>query len=93
MDLDVLKTYIQPEVLVLIPVLYIIGFMLRQTPNVPNWIDAWVKLVVAIVSCLFLVGVTIDAFIQGILIAGGATLMKDLIDRTAEGVEELKTKK
>lgn len=87
MDFEFLKTLIQPETLILIPVLYLIGIMIRKTPNIPNWVDAWVQLVVGIVACLFIVGSNVDAFIQGVLVAGAASLMTDLIDRTAQGVQ------
>lgn len=84
MGFEDLKTLIAPEVLVLIPVLYLIGLMIRQTPHVRSWIDAWINLFIAVIACGFIVGWTVDAFIQGVLVAGAASLMKDLIDRTAQ---------
>lgn len=84
MELDFLETYIQPEILVLIPVLYIIGLLLRQTEQIPIWTHAWIKTIIAIVACFLIIGLHIDAFIQGILISGAAVLMKDLIHKTAD---------
>lgn len=88
MDMDFLKTLIVPEVLILIPVLYLLGLWLRNTPNIPDWLDAWMNLVLAIIGCVAIIGFKTDAFIQGVLVAGAASLMKDLIDRTAEGVKQ-----
>lgn len=88
MDMDFLKTLIQPEVLILIPVLYLLGLWLRKTPHIPDWLDAWLHLVLAIIGCVALVGFNADAFVQAVLVAGAASLMKDLIDRTAAGVKK-----
>ncbi|MEH7114518.1 phage holin family protein [Neobacillus niacini] len=90
MDLDILKTFIKPESYIMIPVLYLIGLFLRQTPNIPIWTHAWIKVLIGVTSCMIYYGPTIQAFVQGILVAGAAVLIKDLIHKT---IDQTQTKK
>lgn len=89
MDMDFLATYIQPDSLALIPVLYLIGLFLRQSPQsaIPIWTHPWITLVVGVASCMGYYGPSITAFVQGVLVAGAAVLMKDLIHLTANGAK------
>ena len=40
--------YIRPDAFILIPVLYIIGMFLRQTPRIPFWSHSWIKVIFAV---------------------------------------------
>ena len=66
--------YITAEFLYLIPVLWIIGAIIRNVPGIKNWIIPFVLLVFGILFCVLLAGVTAAAVIQGILVAGAAVL-------------------
>lgn len=81
MELDVFATLINPESYVLIPVLYIIVLLLRQTPRVPSWTHAWIAIFISVVACFLYYGFMVQSFIEGVLVAGAAILAKDLIHR------------
>ncbi len=51
MDMDITE-YIRPDAFILVPVLYIIGIFLRQTPHIPFWTHSWIKLIFAVIACL-----------------------------------------
>ncbi len=62
--------YIVDEAYVLIPVLYVIGMMIKKIPKIPDWIIPFGLLVIAIPVAMALSGWTIQGAIQGVLVAG-----------------------
>ena len=82
--------YIRPDALILIPVLYIIGMFLRQTPRIPFWSHSWIKVIFAVIACLLHYGYQIESVIQGILATGAAVLSRDLLSITVNGIDQRK---
>lgn len=81
MEVSILESFVKPESMILIPVLYLIGLFLERTPKVSAWKIPWVQVIVGITFCLAYYGMIIDAVVQGILVAGVAVLMRDLIHK------------
>lgn len=81
MDIAILESFIKPESVILIPVLYLIGLLLDRTPHVPSWMTPWVQVFVGVTFCLIYYGLIIQAVVQGILVAGAAVLTNDLIHK------------
>lgn len=79
--------YIEPEVFILVPVLYLIGMFLRQTPFIPQWTHPWIILIVADIACAFIVGNTVNAFIQAVLVSGASLFLKDIVFHTIYGLK------
>ena len=75
---------------ILIPVLYIIGMFLRQTPRIPFWSHSWIKVIFAVIACLLHYGYQIESVIQGILATGAAVLSRDLLSITVNGIDQRK---
>ena len=76
--------YIITEALIIIPVLWILGSFLKRTPKVQDWIIPWVLLFVGVVLAIGIIGFTVDAAVQGILVAGAAVLGHQLQKQTRE---------
>jgi len=79
MEVYFLENFIYPESVILIPVLYLIGVFLNRTPNVQPWVTPWVQVALGVIFCIAYYGLKIQAVVQGILVAGAATLIKDLV--------------
>lgn len=75
--------YIMNEALIIIPVLWILGSFLKKTPRVQDWTIPWVLLAVGILAALGIIGLSVDAAIQGILVAGAAVLGHQLLKQTS----------
>ena len=74
--------YIAENVLVLIPVIYIIGMFLKGLKGVS---DKYIPVVLMFVSIAFsvaMLGLNVDSIIQGILIAGATVLSNQLIKQS-----------
>lgn len=74
--------YIINEALIIIPVLWILGSFLKRTPKVQDWIIPWVLLLVGVILAVGIIGLTVDAAVQGILVAGAAVLGHQLLKQT-----------
>ena len=81
--MDIL-TFIQDNIVVLVPVLWILGTFLKKTPQIADWIIPWILVAIGVVLSISLLGISSNAVIQGILVAGGAVLTQNLIKQTAE---------
>lgn len=72
-------SYIVTEALVLIPVLIIIGQILKNIQAIP---DKWIPLILlplGVVGAMALGGWTVDSAIQGILVTGAAVYGNQLV--------------
>lgn len=74
--------YIIKEALIIIPVLWILGAFLKKTPKVEDWTIPWVLLVIGILLSVGIIGFTVDAAVQGVLVAGAAVLGHQLFKQT-----------
>lgn len=92
MDLFNFEMYIRSDAFILIPVLYVIGRLLRQTPYIPIWSYAWIQLFFAVISCLLYYGLEIPSVVQGILVTGAAMVSTDLLHNTIDGLNESKNR-
>lgn len=76
--------FVQEQMLILVPVLFVIGLLLKNTPKVPDWIIPWVLLVIGIVLAVLLLGDPLQGVIQGALVAGATVLAHQLVKQTVE---------
>lgn len=81
------KQFISPELLILVPVLYIIGFGVKKTKLIP---DKFIPIVLGacgiVLSCLWVLGNNgfsvigiFTAITQGILVAGASVYVNQII--------------
>jgi len=76
--------FVQEQMLILVPVLFVIGVILKNTPRVPDWTIPWALLVLGIVLAIFLLGDPLQGIIQGVLVAGVTVLAHQLVKQTIE---------
>lgn len=81
------NTYVLPELLVLIPVLYGLGAILKNTEKIKdNYIPLILTLVGIVLSCLYVLGTQgvnpvsiFTSLVQGVLVAAAAVYGNQLI--------------
>lgn len=80
------QSYLIDKMLILVPVLYIIGMMLKSTPKVKDWVIPWILLALGVIGAVavsFTAGILIvEAIIQGILVTGVTVFTNQLIVQT-----------
>jgi hypothetical protein len=81
--MEMVSQFIVDEALILIPALWVVGFFLKQSAKVADWIIPWILIVLGIAGSLGLMGFTVQAVIQGILVCGASVLGHQVIKQTS----------
>ena len=71
--------YISENALILIPVLYVIGMFLKALEFIKDKYIPCILLVIGIAFSIALIGLNVNAVIQGILVSGATVLGNQLI--------------
>jgi multisubunit Na+/H+ antiporter MnhC subunit len=80
-----ISQYVAPEVLFIIPALWIIGYFLKMTPKVANAVIVWVILLIGVVLAIATIGLSAEGFVQGVVCAGVAVLGHQLFKQSTQG--------
>lgn len=90
-------SFILPEILILIPVLIIIGMMLKRIENIKDWTIPIVLGIIGILFAIMILGfkegfsgpIILNGILQGILAAGMAVYVHQLtIQSTRKRIED-----
>lgn len=81
MDVD-LASFIVKDAYILIPVLFVIGLLLKRTPGLPDWLIPWILLVLGMAGGFFLRDMHIDGLLQGVLVTGVTVFGHQLYKQT-----------
>lgn len=90
--MDKLQDYIKPELLVLIPALYILGLMMKKTEKINDkYIPVMLRIIGIVLSAIYVAAVSgiclmsvFTAVTQGILVAGAAVYVNQLVKQNKE---------
>ncbi|MFD2639931.1 phage holin family protein [Piscibacillus salipiscarius] len=77
-----LLSFIMDEALILVPVLMVLGKIIKQTQLIPNRFIPLSLLLISIILTSVMLGLSFEAFIQSILIAGTAVFGHQLFKQT-----------
>lgn len=80
--MELLFDYLMEEALILIPVLLIIGKIVKATPFINNWLIPHIILIIGLTLTFYMLGINMDAFIQGVLISGAAVFSNQIFKQT-----------
>lgn len=76
---------IDPALIVVVAACWVIGYVLKQTPLVPNWTIVYYVMAVAIVLTVMILGLSPEAFIQGILCGSFAVFGHQALKQAMKG--------
>jgi len=82
--MDQILEFVYKSSMPLIPVLYIIGMVLKATPKVANWFIPWALMFGGIVLSILVNGFSLDNILQGVMVAGMAVYAHQLYKQTGE---------
>lgn len=82
--LDLLQKFLLEQVLILVPVLMFIGYMLKRTPRVANWLIPWLLMLLGIAGGLSILGLNAEAVLQGIIASGMAVFSHQLYSQSRQ---------
>ena len=76
--------YITQNALILIPVLYIIGMIVKDTKKVNDKYIPVILLIAGIAGAVGIMGVTADSVVQGVLVTGATVYTNQLIKQSTK---------
>ena len=85
MEWNVIMNLIDPSLYIVIAACWIIGFILKQTPKIPNWTIIYIVTAFSITVTLFMMGFHAKSVLQGILCGASAIYGHQLVKQTMEG--------
>lgn len=77
--MEMLKDYILDNALILIPVIYVLGIMLKGTELIKDKYIPVILLPIGIVLGMILIGFNVNGFIQGVLVTGVSVYANQLV--------------
>ena len=77
--METIKEFVIDQALIIIPVLYIIGTIIKGPEKINNKYIPLILLPISIIFCLFVVGFNVQGVIQGILVCGTAVYANQLL--------------
>lgn len=88
MEWNAVLEFINAELLIVVVACWIIGYVLKQTPKVPDWTIIYGVTVVAIVFAVVLLGFTAQSVLQGILCGAVAVYGNQLVKQAKKSGED-----
>lgn len=82
--MEILNEYLIDDALIIVPVLFVIGRIIKETPGAKDWIIPYALLLVGILLSMLTLGFNADALIQGVLTAGAAVFGNELVKQATE---------
>ncbi|WP_459477339.1 phage holin family protein [Clostridium saccharoperbutylacetonicum] len=76
--------YIAQNALILIPVLYIIGMIIKNTEQINDKYIPVILLIIGILGAIGIMGVNANSVIQGVLVTGATVYTNQLIKQTSK---------
>ncbi|MFH5185704.1 phage holin family protein [Paenibacillus sp. TAB 01] len=87
MEWNAIIQLLDPKLLIVLAACWVIGYVLKQTPRVPNWSIIFVVTAVAVAFTVSMLGVTPEAILQGILAGAVAVYGYEFLKATKQAKE------
>ncbi|SMF88122.1 Phage holin family Hol44, holin superfamily V [Paenibacillus uliginis N3/975] len=87
MEWNMILELIDPRLLIVVVACWVIGFILKKTPKVPDWSIVYIVIVFAVGLTVGLIGWSVEALIQGILAGAFAVFGHQAVKQTKEGIK------
>lgn len=88
MEWNVIFELIDPRLLIVVAACWAIGYVLKQTPKVPNWSIVYIVVLLAVLFTIGLLGWSVEALIQGILAGAFAVFGHQVVKQTKSGADQ-----
>jgi hypothetical protein len=63
---------VHPQLVIVVPALMILGYALKRTPKVQDWMIIWFLLGAGILASIFTLGLSVSSIANGFIAAGAA---------------------
>lgn len=88
MEWSAIYTLIDSSLYAVVAACWIIGYILKQTPRIPDWSIVYFVTIAAVLLCIWLQGWRPESIIQGILCGAFAVFGHQIIKQTKEAIRQ-----
>ncbi|WP_019636110.1 phage holin family protein [Paenibacillus fonticola] len=88
MEWNMIFELIDPRLLIVVAACWVFGYVLKQTPKVPDWSIIYAVVVLAVVFAVGLLGWSVETVIQGILSGAFAVFGHQAVKQARKGADE-----
>lgn len=85
--MEILKDYIVDNALILIPVLYVLGLILKGLEAIKDKYIPVILLPIGVILAMLIVGFNVNGFIQGVLVVGVSVYSNQLVKQLTKKEE------
>ncbi|QAY65462.1 phage holin family protein [Paenibacillus protaetiae] len=83
---DEVKDLIDPNLFIVVAACWAIGYILKQTPKIPDWTIVYLVTIAAILFTLCILGFHVQSVLQGILCGAFSVYGNQILKQTTEGI-------
>jgi len=76
--MEILYDHIIEQALIVVPVLLVIGKVLKNTPKIQDWVIPYFLLLLGVLFTIGILGINMQAIVQGVLVSGAAVFANQL---------------
>lgn len=88
MEWNVVFELIDPRLLIVVAACWVLGFVLKQTPRVPDWSIVYIVVLIAMALSVGLIGWSVEAVIQGVLAGAFAVFGHQAVKQAKKAGED-----
>ncbi|ASA26356.1 phage holin family protein [Paenibacillus donghaensis] len=88
MEWNAIANFIKPELLIVVAVCWVIGYILKQTPRVPDWTIIYLVTLGAVVLVSLTLGFNAESVLQGILCGAVAVYGNQLVKQARKSGDD-----
>lgn len=81
-------TFVDPSLLIVVVACWIIGYVVKQTPQIPDWSIVYIVTLIAIVIVVAMQGFDVDAVLQGVLCGAVAVYGNQIIKQVKKAGDD-----
>lgn len=82
MEWNAIQGLIDPQLLIVVAVCWVIGFILKKTPKIPDWTIVYAVAVVGVTAASGLLGLSVQSILQGVLCGAVAVYGNQVVKQT-----------
>lgn len=87
MDWKIIEGLLDAQLLIVLLACWVLGFILKQTPRIPNWSIVYIVTAVSIGFAVLLLGNSPLSYLQGFLCGAVAVYGYELVKQGKQGVQ------
>lgn len=88
MEWNIIYELIDSRLLIVVALCWVIGFIFKKTPVIPDWTIIYIVTVISIIFTIWMLGWSAESLIQGVLAGAFSVFGNQLVKQTRKGLDD-----